>query len=62
LTVLLAGLGNEAPVQVVSGEEAAALATRLLAEGQTRKDTVRELVEQLGLPRNDAYRIVMELP
>lgn len=62
LTVLLAGLGQEAPVPAVSGEEAAALAARLLAEGQTRKDTVRELVEQLGLPRNDAYRIVMELP
>jgi 16S rRNA (cytidine1402-2'-O)-methyltransferase len=62
LTVLLAGLGHEAPVPAVSGEEAAAFAARLLAEGQTRKDTVRELVEQLGLPRNDAYRIVMELP
>jgi 16S rRNA (cytidine1402-2'-O)-methyltransferase len=62
LTVLLASLGHEAPVPAVSGEEAAAFAARLLAEGQTRKDTVRELVEQLGLPRNDAYRIVMELP
>lgn len=62
LTVLLAGLGDAAPPAAVSAEAAAAVAVRLLAEGQTRKDTVRELVEQLGMPRNDAYRIVMELP
>lgn len=61
LTVLLEGLGSAPPPAAVSPEEAAAIAAGLLASGQTRKDTVRELVERLGLPRNDAYRIVMEL-
>ena len=39
-----------------------AQATQLLAEGLTRREVVRRLSETLGLPRNDAYRLVMELP
>ena len=37
-------------------------ATLLLAEGLTRREVVRRLSETLGLSRNDAYRLVMELP
>jgi hypothetical protein len=37
-------------------------ASRLLAEGETRKDAVRILVELHGVPRNEAYRIVTALP
>jgi 16S rRNA (cytidine1402-2'-O)-methyltransferase len=61
LTVLLEGLGSAPPPETISPAEAASVAAGLLAEGQTRKDAVRELVERLGLSRNDAYRIVMEL-
>jgi 16S rRNA (cytidine1402-2'-O)-methyltransferase len=42
--------------------EAVEQATLLLAEGLTRREVVRRLSETLGLPRNDAYRLVMELP
>jgi hypothetical protein len=37
-------------------------ATSLLAEGLTRREVVRRLTESLGLPRNEAYKLVMELP
>jgi hypothetical protein len=43
-------------------EDAVEQATMLLAEGMTRKEIVRRLIETLGLSRNDAYRLVMELP
>lgn len=61
LTIVLEGTGAEAepPDRM---EEAVAQATLLLAEGVTRKEVVRRLCEGLGLPRNDAYRLVMELP
>jgi 16S rRNA (cytidine1402-2'-O)-methyltransferase len=42
--------------------EAVEQATRLLAEGLSRREVVRRVTETLGLPRNDAYRLVMELP
>ncbi len=61
LTVLMAGLGDAAPAATISAEDAAEVATGLLAEGQSRKDAVRELVDRFGLARNEAYRIVMEL-
>jgi hypothetical protein len=37
-------------------------ATSLLAEGVARREVARRLTESLGLPRNEAYRLVMELP
>lgn len=36
-------------------------ATRLLAEGVTRRDAVRILMDSYGLTRNDAYRLVTAL-
>lgn len=61
LTLVLEGAGTpaESPDRT---EDAVAQATQLLADGLTRKEVVRRLSESLGLSRNDAYRLVMELP
>lgn len=60
VTVLLRGTG-EPPPEPDRTEEGVTLARELLAGGHTRKETVREVVERLGIPRNDAYRMVMDL-
>lgn len=61
ITLVLEGTGApEAPPDRTA--EAVEHATRLLAEGLTRREVVRRITESLGLPRNDAYRLVMELP
>jgi 16S rRNA (cytidine1402-2'-O)-methyltransferase len=61
LTVVLDGAG--APAEPPDRtEDAVAQATQLLADGLTRKEVARRLTEGLGLSRNDAYRLVMELP
>ncbi len=61
LTVVLEGTGMpaEPPDRTEDAREQAAL---LLAEGLTRREVVRRLSDTLGLSRNDAYRLVMELP
>ena len=61
LTVVLEGTGSPAEPPDRT-EEAKQQAGRLLAEGLTRREVVRRLSESLGLSRNDAYRLVMELP
>lgn len=61
LTVVLEGTG-EPPVEPDRTEDAMEQATSLLAEGMTRREVARRLTESLGLPRNEAYRLVMELP
>ncbi|HUG28366.1 MAG TPA: 16S rRNA (cytidine(1402)-2'-O)-methyltransferase [Gemmatimonadales bacterium] len=60
VTVLLRGTG-EPPPALDRTAEGVALAQELLAGGRTRKETVREVVDRLGIPRNDAYRMVMDL-
>lgn len=61
VTLVLEGTGApEAPPDRTA--EAVEQATRLLAEGLTRREVARRVTETLGLPRNDAYRLVMELP
>ena len=61
LTVVLEGTG--APAQPPDRtEDAKEQASLLLAEGLTRREVVRRLSDTLGLSRNDAYRLVMELP
>lgn len=61
ITVVLEGTG--APAEPPDRtDEALSLASTLLADGLSRKETARRLTEQLGVPRNDAYRLVMELP
>jgi 16S rRNA (cytidine1402-2'-O)-methyltransferase len=61
ITIVLEGTGA-APEPPDRTGEAVEQATRLLAEGLTRREVVRRISETLGLPRNDAYRLVMELP
>jgi 16S rRNA (cytidine1402-2'-O)-methyltransferase len=61
LTIVLRGTGTPAPPSDRT-EDAVEQATALLAQGLTRREVVRRLIETLGLPRNDAYRLVMELP
>jgi 16S rRNA (cytidine1402-2'-O)-methyltransferase len=61
LTIVLQGTGTPAP-EPDRTEDAVEQATSLLAEGLTRREVVRRLSESLGLPRNEAYKLVMELP
>jgi 16S rRNA (cytidine1402-2'-O)-methyltransferase len=61
VTVLLHGTGVPA-AEPNKTEEAIEQATSLLAEGLSRREVARQLTDSLGLPRNEAYRLVMELP
>ena len=61
LTIVLEGTGSPAP-EPDRTEEAIEAATELLAEGLTRREVARRLVESHGLSRNDAYRLVTGLP
>jgi 16S rRNA (cytidine1402-2'-O)-methyltransferase len=61
LTIVVEGTGAP-PAPPDRTEDAVQQATLLLAEGMTRREIVRRLSETLGLSRNDAYRLVMELP
>ena len=61
LTIVLEGTGAPPEPPDRSGD-AVEQATLLLAEGLTRREVARRLSEGLGLSRNDAYRLVMELP
>jgi 16S rRNA (cytidine1402-2'-O)-methyltransferase len=61
LTIVLQGTGEPA-AEPDRTEDAVELATSLLAEGLSRREVVRRLTESLGLPRNEAYKLVMELP
>jgi 16S rRNA (cytidine1402-2'-O)-methyltransferase len=61
LTVVLEGTGAPAPAPDRT-EDAKEQASLLLAEGLTRREVVRRLSDTLGLSRNAAYRLVMELP
>lgn len=60
ITVVLAGTG-EAPEPPDRTAEARALARALLADGVTRRGVTQRLVSELGMARNEAYRLVMEL-
>jgi 16S rRNA (cytidine1402-2'-O)-methyltransferase len=61
VTVVLHGRGEPA-AEPDRTEDAVEQAASLLAEGLTRREVVRRLTESLGLPRNEAYKLVMELP
>lgn len=60
ITVVMAGRSDEAE-PAVAEVDIAARARALLAEGSTRKAAVQQLVSELGVPRNEAYRIVTAL-
>jgi 16S rRNA (cytidine1402-2'-O)-methyltransferase len=61
VTLVLQGTGRPL-TEPDRTEDAVEQATSLLAEGLTRREVVRRLTESLGLPRNAAYKLVMELP
>jgi 16S rRNA (cytidine1402-2'-O)-methyltransferase len=61
LTIVLRGTGTPVP-ELDRTEDAVEQATSLLAEGLTRREVARRLTDSLGLPRNEAYKLVMELP
>jgi len=61
LTIVLQGTGEPAP-EPDRTEDAVEQATSLLAEGLTRREVVQRLTQSFGLPRNEAYKLVMELP
>jgi 16S rRNA (cytidine1402-2'-O)-methyltransferase len=61
LTIVLQGTGAPPP-EPDRTEDAVEQATSLLAEGLSRREVVHRLTESLGISRNDAYRLVMELP
>ena len=61
LTIVLRGTGEPA-AEPDRTEDAVEEATTLLAEGLTRREVVQRLTKSLGLPRNEAYKLVMELP
>ena len=61
LTIVLEGTGSP-PEPPGRTEDALEHARLMLAEGLTRREVVRRLSGSLGLSRNDAYRLVMELP
>jgi 16S rRNA (cytidine1402-2'-O)-methyltransferase len=61
LTVVLQGTGEPAATPDRT-EDAMEQATSLLAEGLSRREVVQRLTQSLGLPRNEAYKLVMELP
>lgn len=60
VTVIVAG-GERTPAPVDPGT-ARERARRLLAEGLSRKDAAGRLERELGIPRNQAYRIVTTSP
>jgi len=61
LTIVLQGTGEPAP-EPDRTEDAVEQATSMLAEGLSRREVVQRLTQSLGLPRNEAYKLVMELP
>lgn len=60
ITLVLAGAPDPEP-QPAAVEDLTSRARVLLAEGLSRKDAVRRLVEESGVSRNQAYRIVMDI-
>jgi 16S rRNA (cytidine1402-2'-O)-methyltransferase len=60
ITLILTGTGVP-PAPADRSDEALALARRLLEGGISRRETARRVAAELGLPRNEAYRLVMEL-
>ena len=61
VTVVIAGRGAPAPVETADPAEVARAVRAWLAGGESRREAVRRVTSEFGLPRNDAYRLVMDL-
>jgi 16S rRNA (cytidine1402-2'-O)-methyltransferase len=63
VTVVLAGqVADEATTLVFDASEVSTAISERLGAGDSRKDVVRMVSARFGLPRNEAYRLVMEVP
>jgi 16S rRNA (cytidine1402-2'-O)-methyltransferase len=64
VTLVMAGRGegSEGEAPVADPAEMVAAVRAGLAAGESRKDLVRMVSTRFGLPRNDAYQLVMEQP
>ncbi len=60
ITVVMAGR-PDAPAEALPVADIEERARVILAAGVTRKEAVQRLVTELGVPRNEAYRIVTSL-
>ncbi|HET7602378.1 MAG TPA: 16S rRNA (cytidine(1402)-2'-O)-methyltransferase [Gemmatimonadales bacterium] len=60
ITVILGAAPSERE-ELPDPDEAAALARRLLAAGKSRRDAAAGVADQMGWPRNEAYRLVTDL-
>jgi 16S rRNA (cytidine1402-2'-O)-methyltransferase len=60
ITVIL-GAASAEREELTDPDEAMALARRLLAAGKSRKDAAAGVADQMGWPRNEAYRLVNDL-
>jgi 16S rRNA (cytidine1402-2'-O)-methyltransferase len=63
VTVVLAGqVADDATTIVFDPAEVSTAIAERLGAGDSRKDVVRMVCARFGLPRNEAYRLVMEVP
>ena len=61
VTVVLTGTGKRRVAERLPAPDPGERAKALLAEGLSRKDVAHRLVEETGISRNTAYRLVSEL-
>jgi 16S rRNA (cytidine1402-2'-O)-methyltransferase len=59
ITVVIDGAHHVSPDRPPA--DAATRARHLLDQGLSRKDVARHLADELGVPRNEAYRLVTDL-
>lgn len=60
VTLVIAGGGAVAAPTVVDAEVVAAAIRDALANGESRREVARRVTTEFGIPRNEAYRLVME--
>jgi 16S rRNA (cytidine1402-2'-O)-methyltransferase len=60
VTVLVAGTRGERDGAPVDPAAVRGAVQAWLAAGESRREAVRKVVDEFGLPRNDAYRLVMD--
>ncbi|HRP09040.1 MAG TPA: hypothetical protein PLL69_11195, partial [Gemmatimonadales bacterium] len=61
VTLVMAGTGHESEPGIVHDPDAVSKAVaEWLAAGESRREVMRKVMDEFGLSRNDAYRLVME--
>ena len=59
--LVVAGAEPEAE-EIPTSEDAAAMLTRLLESGMSKKDAIKQTAKQLNLPKNTVYEIALKIP